>query len=339
MNILLVRPDGIGDEILSLPVATALRRLIPAARLSFLSSSYAAPVLWHHPDVDEVLTLKGGESFRELVRLFRGGFDAVIFLKPFRKLIAAAWFARIPLRVGTGYRWYSWLLNRRIYEHRSDFTKHESDYNVGLLRGLGLDPGQARPPSVHITKEELAWAEKLWGAATTRIIVHPGGFSNRPWKDGHFRDLVVRLGQERYEIVLTGTAGEGERFRSAAGVTQWPTTVRDLMGALSLRQLMAVIAASHAVVSMSTGPMHLAAALGVPTISLFDPRRNSSPVRWQPLGRGIVLVPDVPTCEKCIYEACPYWDCLDRITPETVVRRIRQVVLPATPDTLVVGRV
>jgi ADP-heptose:LPS heptosyltransferase len=102
---------------------------------------------------------------------------------------------------------------------------------------------------------------------------------------------------------------------------------------------MAVIAESHMVVSMATGPMHLAAALGVPTISLFDPRRNNSPVRWQPLGRGVVLVPDVPTCEKCIYQACPYWDCLDRITVKTVVDRIRQVVPPATPAMLVVGRV
>jgi heptosyltransferase-2 len=339
VNILLVRPDGIGDEILSLPVATALRELIPGARVSFLSSAFAAPVLWHHPDVDEVLTLKGGESFRQLVRLFRRGFDAVVFLKPFRKLIAAAWLARIPLRVGTGYRWYSWLLNRRVYEHRSDFTKHESEYNIGLLRGLGLNPGKPLPPFVRITTEEMAWAEKLWGPAATRIVVHPGGFSTRPWKDGHFRDLVLTLAEWRYEVLLTGTAGEGERFRSAAAVSQWPKTVRDLMGALSLRQLMAVIAQSQAVVSMATGPMHLAAALGVPTISLFDPRRNNSPVRWQPLGRGVVLVPDVPTCEKCIYEACPYWDCLDRITVETVAQRIRQVVAPATPDTLVVGRV
>ena len=60
MNILSVRPDGIGDEILSLPVATALCRLLRDARLSFLSSAYAAPVLWHHPDIDEVLTLAVG---------------------------------------------------------------------------------------------------------------------------------------------------------------------------------------------------------------------------------------------------------------------------------------
>ena len=76
----------------------------------------------------------------------------------------------------------------------------------------------------------------------------------------------------------------------------------------------------------ATGPAHLAAALGVATVSLFDPRRSNLPIRWGPLGRGIVLRPDVPTCEKCIYEACPYWDCLDRITVEQVTARVREVV-------------
>ena len=103
------------------------------------------------------------------------------------------------------------------------------------------------------------------------------------------------------------------------------------MGMVTIRQLMAVIAESQAVVSLATGPMHVAAALGVPTVSIFDPRRNNSPIRWQPLGAGVILKPDVPTCEKCIYEACPYWDCLDRITVETVEERITQSLARALP--------
>src|SRR2546426_3676112 len=87
----------------------------------------------------------------------------------------------------------------------------------------------------------------------------------------------------------------------------------------------------RSVVSLSTGPMHVAAALGVPTVSLCDPRRQQSPTRWEPLGTGVVLKPDVPTCEKCIYEACPYWDCLDRITVETVEERITQSLAHALP--------
>jgi len=81
-TILLVRPDGIGDEILCLPAASALRRHLPKVRIAFLSSQTAAPILAHHPDLDQVLTVTGQESFLELVRLFRHGFDAVVFFKP-----------------------------------------------------------------------------------------------------------------------------------------------------------------------------------------------------------------------------------------------------------------
>jgi len=332
VNILLVRPDGIGDEILSLPVATALRRMMPGARLSFLSSAYAAPVLAHHPDLDEVLTVTGQERLGELVRLFKRNVDAAIFLKPFRRLMAAAWLARVPLRVGTGYRWYSFLLNRRVYEHRSDFSRHESAYNLGLLRGLGLSPGEVTPPRLVVTAEEQEWARSFLGESSRlRVVVHPGGFSSRLWKPVHYRNLVLNLAQAGREVLLTGNAAERDKFRTEAGISEWPNGVRDLMGALTIRQLMTVIAESHAVVSLATGPMHLAAALGVPTVSIFGPRRNNSPTRWQPLGTGVVLKPEVRTCEKCIYEACPYWDCLDRITVETVEERVTQALARALP--------
>lgn len=332
MNILLVRPDGIGDEILSLPVATELRRAMPSVRLSFLSSVYAAPVLAHHPDLDEVLTVTGQETLGDLVRLFRGNVDAAIFLKPFRRLMTAAWLARVPLRIGTGYRWYSWLLNRRVYEHRSEFSRHESAYNVGLLRGLGLSPGEVSAPRLVVTAEEREWARSLLGGEPALLVlVHPGGFSSRLWKASHFRDLVLRLAGEGRAVLLTGSPAERDQFRAETRVSAWPSGVRDLMGGLTLRQLMAVVAESHVVVSLATGPMHLAAALGIPTVSIFDPRRNMSPTRWQPLGLGIVLRPDVPTCEKCIYEACPYWDCLDRITVEAVAERITHVLARALP--------
>lgn len=338
MNILLVRPDGIGDEILSLPVASALRRLRPDVRVSFLSSAYAAPVLEGHPDLEAVLTLTGKESFQELVSLFKRGFDAAVFLKPFRRLMAAAFLARVPLRVATGYRWYSLLANRRVFEHRSDFARHESQYNLGLLRGLGLEPGHPLRPRLAVSDAERQEAGlRLQALPPSRVLVHPGGFSSRQWKLRHYGDLARGLAERGLGVVLTGSAAEGDRFREASGSQGASGPLLDLMGKLTLRQLMAVIASVRAVVSGSTGPAHMAAALGVPTVSLFDPRRNQLPVRWQPLGEGVVLRPDVPTCERCVYEACPYWDCLDRITVEQVVERLTQVM--ARPKVMTVMHV
>jgi heptosyltransferase-2 len=107
--------------------------------------------------------------------------------------------------------------------------------------------------------------------------------------------------------------------------------ILNVMGQLRLRQLMGLVSGVRALVSGTTGPAHIAAALGVPAVSLFDPRRLSAPIRWRPLGRGVVLRPEVPTCEKCIYEACPYWDCLDRLTVETVEHHVRQVMAEPAP--------
>jgi ADP-heptose:LPS heptosyltransferase len=334
-KILLVRPDGIGDQILCLPVAAALRRLLPKARIAFLSSAYAAPVFDHHPDVDEVVAITGHESLRELADLFQHGFDAAIFLKPFRRLMIGAWLARVPLRVATGYRWYSLFANRRVYQHRSDFSKHETDYNVALLAGLDLDGGSPVRPSLALTHEERQSATRRAAAVPApRIVLHPGGFAARRWKGEHYWNLAQRLIDAGFGVVLTGTAAERERFYAERGTLDVrPDTpgLLDLMGQLSVRELMGVIGVSHAVVSGATGPAHVAAALGVPTVSLFDPRRNNLPTRWRPLGTGVVLRPDVPTCEKCIYEACPYWDCLDRIDSNLVLRHLQDIVSRQEP--------
>lgn len=329
MNVLLVRPDGIGDQILCLPVATVLRRLMPDATIRFLSSRYAAPVLAHHPDIDEVRTTSREESIRDLMKLFAAGVDAAIFLKPFKRLMWAAFLARVPIRVATGYRWYSFLANRRIYEHRKEFKKHEADYNVGMLRGLGFDPPNRIPvPRVTVTAaERAAAASMLQSAKAPRIILHPGGFAARRWPSRSYRDLAERLHLDGLSVILTGSPSEAEQFtQEALKDRPMPPDVLNLMGLLSVRQLMAVIAESQVVVSGATGPAHIAAACGVPNVSLFDPRRNNLPTRWRPLGQGVVLRPDVPTCEKCVYEACPHWDCLDRLTVETVTREVQRVI-------------
>lgn len=168
-----------------------------------------------------------------------------------------------------------------------------------------------------------------------RVVIHPGGVSARHWRPAHYRDLARMLAQQGYAVGLTGSQAERDQFQSEAleDVVLHPE-VNNLMGQLSIRELMAVIGVAQVVVSGATGPAHLAAALNVPTVSLFDPRRNNLPTRWRPLGRGVLLRPDVPTCEKCIGEACPYWDCLDRCTVENVATRLGAVVRSAQPLTI-----
>ncbi|MEK9139918.1 MAG: glycosyltransferase family 9 protein, partial [Nitrospirota bacterium] len=273
MNVLIVRPDGIGDVLLSLPVATQLRRLLPGVTVGFLTSPTVAPLLDRHPDVDYVRTIRFTDSLKELRHAFSQGVETAIFLKPFRRLMWAAWMAGVPIRVATGYRWYSLLANRRVYEHRSDFLKHESEYNVDLLKGLGLCPQPVSQPVLTLTETERAAGASWWlGLPNPRVVVHPGGISARRWRLEQYRDLVATLTDKGYGVVLTGSDLERKEF--GKGLPLFPTLpsgAADLMGKLSLRELMSMIANAHVVVSGATGPAHLAAALGIPTVTLFDP--------------------------------------------------------------------
>ena len=337
MNVLVVRPDGIGDVVLSLPVASQLKQLMPGVKIGFLTSPVVAPILRHHPDVDYVRTMRWTDRLEDLRTAFSDGVEATIFLKPFRRLMWAAFLARVPIRVATGFRWYSLLANRRIYDHRSDFSKHESEYNVGMLKGLGLSPTDVVRPRLILGEAERGAGERHWtGLPSPRVVVHPGGFSGRRWRLEHYRDLARELARTGYGVALTGSDGERAEFeREMLSDASFPSGISNLMGRLSVRELMAVIATAQVVVSGSTGPAHLAAALGVANVSLFDPRRNQLPMRWKPLGKGVLLRPDVPTCEKCIYEACPYWDCLDRFTVTKVAEQVAEAVHCSSPLTVV----
>lgn len=334
MNVLIIRPDGIGDIILSIPVATQLKQLVPGARIGFLASPTTAPLLDHHPDVDYVRTIRFTDPLKEQCRAFSEGVEAAIFLKPFRRLMWAAWLTGVPIRVATGYRWYSVLANRRVYEHRSEFSKHESEYNVDMLKGLGLYPQPVSRPVLILTQTERAAGATWWsGLPSPRVVVHPGGISARRWRLEHYRDVVSALTSGGYGVALTGSDQERIEFQKVV-TTPFTSGVADLMGKLSLRDLMSTIANAQVVVSGATGPAHLAAALGIPTVTLFDPRRNNLPVRWKPLGTGALLRPDVPTCEKCIGEVCPYWDCLDRFTVTKVTTAINKVLENSSPLTV-----
>ena len=200
-----------------------------------------------------------------------------------------------------------------------------------MLKGLRLKPLPVTSPVLRLTDEERNEGANRWSAGPAqRVVIHPGGVSARRWRPEHYRDLANVLAHQGHAVVLTGSESERNSFQAEAlAGSTLHRGVNSLMGELSVRALMGVIASAHAVVSGATGPAHLAAALNIPTVSLFDPRRNNLPTRWKPLGRGVLLRPDVPTCEKGIGDACPFWDCLDRFTVKAVASRVAGVLQAA----------
>lgn len=289
--VLVVRPDGLGDVILSLPVFGELRERFAGARLTLLASPAAAPLAANHPWIDSVIVDadRGLRGFWALVdEVKKGRFAAAIILRPTLRHAAVVAAARIPCRVGTAFRAYSWLFTHRVHQHRRGSGRHEVELNLGLLDPFG-GPGRVRRPWVPVDPEAQRQARALVGGEKPFVVLHPGSAGSADdWPPEHFaavgRALVLTHG---VEVVVTGVASES---RLVGQVTKAVPGARDLAGRTTLPVLAALLAEARAVVAGSTGTLHLAAAVGTPVVGIYPAIGDISPVRWGPCGPDAVIL-------------------------------------------------
>jgi ADP-heptose:LPS heptosyltransferase len=298
-NILICRTDAIGDALLTLPVAAALKQAWPRAQVVFLASAYAADILEGQPGLDEVWAYAPGSRAglkKLIVRLRQSRFDAALLVFPDRWVSWAVWRSGIPVRVGTARRWWSWLYSQKVAVSRAQGNRHEAEYNLDLVRALGVE-AKLKPPRLRLFSEAKRWAQAYLKAQGIKsghnlIVVHPGGRGSAAnWPPEKYRELVQRLARwPKTRVLLTGSAAEQNLLAEVArGCSPAPDILRD---SISLKQLAALLAQARVMISGNTGPMHIAAGLNVPTVSFFPPAGVTGPGRWRPLGnRQEVLTP------------------------------------------------
>jgi heptosyltransferase III len=217
--------------------------------------------------------------------------------------------AGIRTRIGVGTKLYEALtFMRTVSRNKYVPLRHEADYCLDLGRAIGVRSTDLTTEVFLTEAERQAAASRLRGAGlhgTTSVLVglHPGSGKSAPnWRIDRYVELAGMI-LERHpsaRIVVTGSEAEKEFSRALAGLPS--ARVIDMVGTLTLRELMAVISLFSLFVSASTGPMHIAAGLGVPTVSLFCPLTACSPRLWGPQGnRSEVLLPSEGYCQ----EQCP----------------------------------
>ncbi len=284
-NILIVRTDRVGDVLLTTPVSSALKEAFPEARVSWLVRPYTAPLLEKNSTVDQVLVDNGGPLSDLTAKLKAAQFDAAIVSLPRWRISWALWRAGIPVRIGPASKWYSILFTQKIAQHRSESTKHEADYNLELLAPLGV-PFKRRPTQLTLTADEKTAARKLLeshriSADKPLVFLHPGsGGSSARWPLLYFMRLGDALQKEGVQVVIT--AGPGEDYQNIMIDQMDRIPVFIAGGSVSLRELAALYSCGDVVVSNSTGPLHLAVAAGVPTVSIYSPEVTCHPTRWGP---------------------------------------------------------
>lgn len=284
-RILVVRTDRLGDVLLTTPVSSALRAQFPKAKITWLVRAYAAPLLAENPDVDEVIVDKG-ESVPQLTEALREkAFDIAICSYPRWRVVWALWRAGIPKRIGPASKIYSILFTDRLWQHRSEGVKHEADYNLELLAPLGVTFKR------FATRVALSDAERDRARTVLAghriylqkplVILHPGsGGSSARWPLKSYMELGDRLQERGCEVVVTAGPGETHQTVMIDHMRRIPAFIP--AGSVSVRELAALFSWASLVVTNSTGPLHLAVALGTPTVSMFSPLPTCHPTRWGP---------------------------------------------------------
>jgi heptosyltransferase III len=183
-KLLIVRTDRIGDVILSLPLAEIVKKKYPECRITFLLRNYTSELAADHPYIDEIKILKENDkkiSLFKNIKMLKGRFDTAIIVYPTFITSLIIFFSGIKNRIGTGYRLYSFLFNRKVFEHRKYAEKHELEYNIGLLKVMGIEKTVSHNDvhfNLNVNEKSLIKVKdylkgKNYNPAKPVIIIHP----------------------------------------------------------------------------------------------------------------------------------------------------------------------
>lgn len=328
MRIIVSRTDGIGDVVLTLPMLGVIKDQLPDAEIIFLNSSYTNPIVENCEHVNQVVNWDNYErnsvtEQAEALRVLNA--DAIIHVFPRPEIARAARLAGIGKRIGTTGRLYHiHTCNFLVRFTRKRSALHEAQLNLKLLKPLGIKDkialrtlhrfyGLTRVPELPaILAEKLVSGKK-------NLILHPlSKGSAVEWGTANFRRLIELLPANDFNILLTGTEAEGAQFRSELPLDL--PHVYDVSGKASLGELMALIAQSTALVACSTGPLHMAAALGICSVGLYSAKRPMHPGRWAPLGEKATYL--VQRLHREAIHPLLAKPAIDRISPKQVKSKL-----------------
>ena len=328
-NILIVRTDRIGDVVLSLPMAGLIKKHFPGCRVTFLLRNYTKELATDHPFIDEVLVLKERDKkilLNANVKMLREkSFDTCIVVSPTFLTALMIFLSRIKNRIGSGYRLYSFLFTKKVFEHRKFAGKHELEFNINLLKAIDIDEEVSvdnvrfdlRVNSSSLEKVRRILHDLNINSNKKLIIVHPGsGGSAIDLPVEKFSELVVKLSNlDNLTVLITGDENEQNISKTVAGKGK----AINLAGRFNLSEMVALINMCSLFITNSTGPIHIAAALGKTTIGFYPKIVVCSPERWGPYtNKKAVFLPKID-CFDCTREQCEKLNCMNSIDIDEVI--------------------
>jgi heptosyltransferase-2 len=333
-RILIRSVNWIGDAVMTTPAIGAVRGCSPAAEITLLANPLVSQLFSPHEWVDRVITFDRNGRHRGIngrlrlaAELRRQRFDLVIILPNSFDSALVPWLAGIPVRLGKGSDGRSWLLTQR-YSVAETPGRHEIRYYLDLLAHFDIT-GQAVTPYLTTTPEEDRNAAGLLaaqGIAAGSLVlgINPGATfgSAKRWYPERFAEVARRLAVEwQARIVIFG--GPDETAIAASIAQHLAGECLNLARKTTVRDLMALIKRCNFFITNDSGPMHIAAAFGVPLVAIFGPTDHTGTAPYS--DRAVVVRQDAE-CAPCKLRECPTdHRCMTAVTADDAIQAAREL--------------
>ncbi|MBW2341103.1 MAG: glycosyltransferase family 9 protein [Deltaproteobacteria bacterium] len=331
-RILFIRIDRIGDLVLSIPALKALKVAFPHSQLVVLASPSNQSLLLHDRYVDKVFVYDQNKRLADKMRIMKQirahCFDLAIDPYPDYEVKTAL----IALLSGSKWRIGYSSYGRRVFFNlngpKLEKDKHLVDLTLDILKPLGVRSNHKKP-EIFLTVDEKKWARdwlKEKGAGMKPIIgIHPGGYyETQRWLPERFAEVANHLKKNgSLDILIFG--GPREKGLVDQITSMVNGAVMTYVGG-NLRRFMALVDSCCMLICNNSGPLHVAVALDIPTISIMGPTNKD---RWMPIGdiHKVLRIDHLP-CIGCNLGYCKIetHDCMNLITSSMVIEGVKNIL-------------
>ena len=327
-NVLIRGTNWIGDVVMTFPAISAVRATLPHARITVLVKPWVADLVRMHPAVDEVMIYErpgrhdgiGGlwRLSREL-RLMH--FDAAILLQNAIEAAIISRLAGIPIRAGYSTDARGFLLSHPVARTQEIRKVHQTLYYLEMLKALGFRSSE-RTVRITLAEQDREAAERRleeYGLTGRRPLVGmaPGAAYGpaKRWFPERFAAVADRLiGRFSCPVLLFG--GAGDRASTEAVQSAAQNSFIDIASRTTLRETISLIARCDLFITNDSGLMHVAGALGIPTVAIFG---STNPETTFPMGERTAIVRQAVDCSPCLKKECPTdFKCMDLVSVDEV---------------------
>jgi ADP-heptose:LPS heptosyltransferase len=312
-RILIIRLDRIGDFVTSLPVIKNIAAAFPGAKVDVLVQPFLADLARLDSHIDNVIVYDG--FFQTASRLRAQGYDIAVDMLLDHKIKTAL----LAYATGAGIRsGFAWGFREVFFTHAVSLSmikgKKMVDAHLELLKAIYV-PGRFTVPVIDVPRRRTEGA--------LIVSVHPGGYyPSQRWGADNFSAVIMRI-IEKHKACVKIIASPSEKGLADQIVSRVNSESAEAVFPRTSSDLVSVLAQSDIVVCNNSGPLHIAAALGIPTVSTMGP---TDPVLWQPTGEKNIVICKGLDCSPCSKSYCSHHSCLAMITPEEVFQAVESAI-------------